>query len=225
MIGKGKLAGKGVYAARDFKGGELVQEWNLTELSQTDFDSLPKSEHMFVHSFWGNMYLFPEPSRYTNHSASPNTRSDFKKMCDFAARPIKKGEMITVNATDEVKYELKTFLEAYGKAANSRDFINVDPFIAENAVFIFTNGTFKGKKEIQKAFEDTWEKIQKEKYTISNVVWTKVGYRNSICEYDFKSDGIVDSKKQIYFGKGKNTLRRIDGNWRIVEEHLSLIKK
>lgn len=221
VIGKGKLAGKGVYANRDFQKGELVKSWNLKELSQADFDVLPKKEHMFVHSFWGKMYLFPEPSRYTNHSPDPNVVSDFEKMCDYAARSIKKGEMITVNATDEIKFELKTFLQAYEKAANSRDFKKVAPFIAENAEFIFTNGTFKGKKEIQKAFEDTWNKIQKEKYTISDVVWTKTGYRNSMCEYSFESDGIIYGKRKIYSGKGKNTLRRIDGNWRIIEEHLT----
>ena len=91
VIGQGKLAGKGVYANRDFKVGEQIKEWNLKELSQAEFDMLPKSEHMFVHSFWGKMYLFSEPSRYINHSANPNTRSDFIKMADFATRDIKRA--------------------------------------------------------------------------------------------------------------------------------------
>ncbi|MDA0207974.1 MAG: hypothetical protein O3B64_01005 [bacterium] len=112
-IGKGKLAGKGVYAARDFAVGEVVKYYNLKSFSQLDFDNLPDEEKMFVHSFWGEMFLFPEPSRYTNHSANPNTRSDLKKMCDIAIRPIKKGEMITTNATTEVRKELQTFLEAH----------------------------------------------------------------------------------------------------------------
>lgn len=72
-IGKGKLAGKGVYAARDFEVGEVVKYYNLKPLTQEDFDRLPKGEQRFVHTFRGNMYLFPEPSRYTNHSADPNT--------------------------------------------------------------------------------------------------------------------------------------------------------
>lgn len=221
VIGKGKLAGKGVYAARDFKEGELVKPWNLRELTQEEFDALPKNEHMFVHSFNGKIYLFPEPSRYTNHSANPSATSDFEKQCDYAARDIKKGEMITINATEEVKYELKTFMQAYEKAANSRDFDNVAPLIADNAVFIFTNGTFKGKLAIHKAFKDTWNKIQKETYSVSNIKWLKNGYRNAICEYSFKSDGIVDGKRQVYEGRCKNQLKRIDGNWRIIHEHLS----
>ncbi len=115
FIGKGRLAGKGVYAARNFDKGEIVKYWNLKELSQEEFDALPKTEHMFVHSFWGKMYLFPEPSRYTNHSSNPNTVPDFDKMCDFAARPIKKSEMITNNATLEVQTELETFIPTHEK--------------------------------------------------------------------------------------------------------------
>jgi len=160
-IGTGKLAGKGVYAARDFSEGELVKPYNLKPLTQPQFDSLPKSERMFVHSFWGKMYLFPEPSRYTNHSADPNTRSDLEKMCDYAIRPIKKGEMITTNATEEIQNELTTFLETYEKIGSIRD-----------------------------------------------LQWLKVGYRNAACTYIAK-----DVKKTL-------TLKRIDGNWRVVKDIL-----
>lgn len=163
VIGKGKLAGKGVYAARDFKKGELVKPWNLKELSQAEFNALPTSEHMFVHSFWGKMYLFPEPSRYTNHSANPTVVSDFDKMCDYAIRDIKKGEMITINATDEVKFELKTFVDSY------------------------------------------------ENTKVSNFKREKGGYRNAVVSYS-----VGQKKKRL-------TLKRINGNWRIVHEHLSKV--
>lgn len=112
-IGKGKLAEKGVYAARDFREGEVVKFYHLKQLTQSEFDELPESERMFTHSFWGKIYLFPEPSRYTNHSAKPNTRADLERMCDVALRPIKKGEMITTNATQEILSELRTFVESY----------------------------------------------------------------------------------------------------------------
>lgn len=121
FIGKGKLAGKGVYAARDFDVGEVVKHYNLIPLTQLDFDNLPHEEQMFVHSFWGRMYLFPEPSRYTNHSAKPNTASDLERMCDVAIKPIKKGEMVTTNATIEIRKELETFLEAH-EDAEVKDF-------------------------------------------------------------------------------------------------------
>jgi len=159
-IGKGKLAGKGVYAGRDFEKGEIVKYYNLQPLIQSQFDHLPKSERNFVHSFWGKMYLFPEPSRYTNHSANPNTRSDLKNMCDIATMPIKKGEMITTNAKVEVQKELETFIEAY-----------------ENP-----------KK-------------------ISGFKWIKGGYRNAVVSYT-----LPRKKKKTL------KLKRIDGNWRVLEE-------
>lgn len=114
-IGHGKLAGKGVYAARDFNKGELVKKWNLQPLTQAEFDALPKSEHMFVHTFDGKLFLFPEPSRYTNHSANPTVQSDFDKQCDYAIRDIKKDEPITINANLEVQHELETFVAAHEK--------------------------------------------------------------------------------------------------------------
>ena len=101
-IGKGKLAGKGLYAGPDFRKGELVKSWNLRPLNQAEFDTLPKSEHMFVHTFGAKLFLFPEPSRYMNHSANPPIYSDFEKQCDYALRPIKKGEPLTINANLEV---------------------------------------------------------------------------------------------------------------------------
>src|SRR5262245_24324583 len=122
VIGKGKLAGKGLYAARDFKKGELVVAYNLKQLTQAEFDALPLSEREWTHSFWGRIYLFPEPPRYTNHAEDPSTFPDLERMGNYALRPIKKGEAITINERIEWQHELETFLEAYEKAANSRDF-------------------------------------------------------------------------------------------------------
>lgn len=145
-IGPGKLAGKGVYAARAFKKGELVVPYNLKELSQAEFDALPEGEWEWTHTFWGRIYLFPEPARYVNSDASPNTYPD------------------------------------------------LDP---------------------------TWAHIQDEVYTISNMRWVACSYWVSACTYTFKSDGMVDGKRQVYEGYGTNVVRRIGGRWRVVHEHLS----
>ena len=220
-IGNGNLAGKGVYAARDFAEGELVVPYNFAELTQAEFDALPHSEREWTHSFWGKIYLFPEPSRYVNHDDNPTTYPDLERRGDYALRPIKKGEPITIDSRIELQHELETFLEAYEKAANSENFATVAPLIAENATFWFTNGTFNGKTAIQEAFEETWSTIQNEKYTISHIRWVTTNYWASACTYTFTSDGVVDGKRQVYKGKGTNVLARIDGSWRMVHEHLS----
>lgn len=101
IIGKGKLAGKGVYANRDFKKDEIVTKYNLKLLTKKEYKKLPRSEKMFTHTHWGQIYLYLEPDRYVNHLKSPNTYQDLINKCDRASRDIKKGEMITCNATKD----------------------------------------------------------------------------------------------------------------------------
>ena len=101
IIGKGNLARKGVYANRDFKKGEVVVKYNLKPLTKEEHKNLPKSEKMFTHTRWGVTYLYFEPERYVNHSKNPNTYQDFINQCDVAIRDIKKGDMITCDATKE----------------------------------------------------------------------------------------------------------------------------
>lgn len=101
VIGKGKLAGKGVYANRDFKKGEVVSRYNLKPLTKEEYGLLPRTEKMFTHTHWGQIYLYLEPDRYVNNSKTPNTHQDLETRCDIAARDIKKGEMITCDATKD----------------------------------------------------------------------------------------------------------------------------
>lgn len=100
-IGKGELAGKGVYANRDFAKGEAVIQYHLKPLTQEEFEDLLESEKMFTHFHWGQIQLYSEPERYVNHSENPNTYQDLVKQQDIALRDIKKGEMITSDATKD----------------------------------------------------------------------------------------------------------------------------
>ena len=101
VIGKGNLAGKGVYDNRDFKKGEVVIKYNLKPLTEKEFENLPESEKMFTHTHWGTIHLYSEPERYVNHSDNPNIYQDLINQCDIALRDIKKGEEITGDATKD----------------------------------------------------------------------------------------------------------------------------
>jgi hypothetical protein len=101
VIGSGDLAGKGVYAGRDFKKGEIVVKYHLTALTKEAFDRLPESEKMFTHEHCGVMNLYAEPERYVNHSDTPNTYFDHAAQADVALRDITKGEPITTDATKD----------------------------------------------------------------------------------------------------------------------------
>ena len=101
IIGKGNLAGKGVYAGKDFKVGEVVISYHLRPLTDQEFEDLPESEKMFVHSHHSVKHLYSEPERYVNHSSNPNTKQDLDTKQDIAIRDIAKGEMITTDATKD----------------------------------------------------------------------------------------------------------------------------
>ncbi len=101
IIGRGNLSGKGVYANRDFKAGEIVIEYHPKPLTEDEFCDLPEAEKMFVHTHWNVKHLYSEPERYVNHYPNPNTYQDLNKKCDVAVRDIKKGEMITTDATKD----------------------------------------------------------------------------------------------------------------------------
>ncbi len=117
--------------------------------------------------------------------------------------------------------ELDDFLRRYEQAANSRNFDHVEPLIADDATFWFTNGVFVGRAAIRVAFEDTWTAIQDEKYSITNVHWIGRSAALAVCTYTFRSDGIVDGQRQIYDGHGTNVIEKRDGQWLMAHEHLS----
>lgn len=101
IIGRGNLQGFGVYAAKDFKKGEIVIQYTLKLLSNKEFEELSENEKMFTHVHHGQIYLYSKPERFVNHSDTPNTYQDVKQQCDMALCNIKKGEMITTDATKD----------------------------------------------------------------------------------------------------------------------------
>lgn len=100
-IGLGDLDGRGVYAERDFQKGEVVIPYHLRELSEDEYENLSEKERWFVHIHRGKKMLYGEPERYVNHSESPNMAQDFEVRCDRAICDIRKGEMITTDATKD----------------------------------------------------------------------------------------------------------------------------
>ena len=75
IIGKGKLLGKGVFANKNFKKGEVVIKYNLKTLTKQEYKNLSKIEKNFTHEHFGQIYLYSSPERYVNHSPKPNTEN------------------------------------------------------------------------------------------------------------------------------------------------------
>lgn len=124
IVGKGKLAGKGVFADRDFKKGEVVIKYNLKPLTFEEYRKLEKKEKIFTHSHFGQIYLYSEPERYVNHSFDGNVYQDLKNQCDIALRDIKKGEEVTGDATKDDTPLLKKVDAVLIKVSNLEEAID-----------------------------------------------------------------------------------------------------
>jgi len=101
IVKKSKIQGRGVFANRDFRKGEVVLRWDTSKkVTKKEFAKLSENEKRYVTFIDGVYTLIPEPERYVNHSCNPNTT--VKKNCDVATKKIKKGEEITADYSEDL---------------------------------------------------------------------------------------------------------------------------
>jgi len=96
IVKKSKIDKKGVFAARNFRKGEIVLKWNPEILKKSEVDNLSDKLKHYVYGGKvgkGRYFFMQPPERYINHSCEANTKT--KNFCDVATRDIKKGEEIT----------------------------------------------------------------------------------------------------------------------------------
>jgi ketosteroid isomerase-like protein len=113
------------------------------------------------------------------------------------------------------------FLRRYLEATNRHDFALLEPLIAADAVYWFTDGSYRGRAAISEAITRTFAAIQDEVYEIHDLEWVDVGPRSAVCRYHFRWTGIVDGRPASGEGRGTNVLARRDGHWQVLHEHLS----
>lgn len=116
------------------------------------------------------------------------------------------------------------FIRNYEKAANSCEFLQVEPMISENAVFWFSDGSYSGIENIRRAFKDTWATIKEEKYEISELKWIHKSKESAVCIYNFISKGKINGETVETRGRGTNVLVMEDNHWKIAHEHLSMVR-
>jgi SET domain-containing protein len=95
VIGRSKIGGRGLFARRAFRKGEIVLRWDVSrKIRRENIDSLPLEERHFLNPFDDEFFvLLGEPERYVNHSCANNTRVE--EFTDRAVRDILSGEEIT----------------------------------------------------------------------------------------------------------------------------------
>ena len=94
-IRQSNISGRGVFARRQFRKGETVFRWDLSQKIRRDnIGSLSSDQHHFLNPFDDDFFvLVGEPERYVNHSCANNTQ--VKQFTDVAVRDILPEEEIT----------------------------------------------------------------------------------------------------------------------------------
>jgi len=107
VVKKSRIHEKGVFAARDFKKGEVVLKWDVSnQLTKEGVKRLPEKERKrYVTYLDGKIILMGLPERYVNHSCEANTTP--KNYCDVTIRDIKKGEEITSDYSKQCDPDFK----------------------------------------------------------------------------------------------------------------------
>ena len=100
VVKNSKIHKKGVFAARDFKNGEIVLKWHPLLLSKSDAKKISPAKQHYVIKYGGKYILMQAPEKFVNHSCEPNTR--VRNGSDVAMSNIKKGEEITTDYGKEV---------------------------------------------------------------------------------------------------------------------------
>jgi hypothetical protein len=203
-LGTGGLAGKGVYAARDFAPGEAVVTYRLQALDAADYLALPAGEDLFVHSYGGRRYLYPAPARFVNHSDDPSCYQDFDRCCDVALRSIARGEPITIDANQETTRELDTFLDAYRSAIDERSAQALTVLVDVDAALWIQGRAFRGQAAV------VTELLNSATNSLSQVEWlVGTGRWEALCSAATDPTG----------GHVTTLLKVIAGNWQIVYQH------
>jgi ketosteroid isomerase-like protein len=112
------------------------------------------------------------------------------------------------------------FLTAYEQALATQDWHEIAPLIHADCTAVFTEATFKGKTAVEQAFRHTFQLIQDETYTISNVRWLDRCEHHALCIYDFAWSDIIKGQPASGGGRGTSVLKWADGRWQLLCEHL-----
>jgi SET domain-containing protein len=107
IVKKSKIHGNGVFAARDFKKGEIVLRWNPKYLPLSEKDKFSDIEKQYIYILEDKIRVMQEPEKFVNHSCDNNTY--VADECDVALRDIKEGEEITANYNNDglTKFDCK----------------------------------------------------------------------------------------------------------------------
>lgn len=106
IIKESKISGKGVFANKQFRAGEVVIKWDISnQLTKEQVKNLKGKDRKYLAFLNDKIILQKSPAKYVNHSCNPNTA--IKNFSDVAIRDIKKGEEITSDYSNDLEINEK----------------------------------------------------------------------------------------------------------------------
>ncbi|CCK32780.1 hypothetical protein BN159_8402 [Streptomyces davaonensis JCM 4913] len=94
-------------------------------------------------------------------------------------------------------------------------------FIAEDAVYWFSDGSHRGIEEIRSAIGKTFATILDEVYEVRELEWPVLTSDVAVCRCRFAWTGVVNGELRSGRGRGTNGIVRRDGELKMLHEHLS----
>lgn len=90
------------------------------------------------------------------------------------------------------------------------------------AVYWFTDRTCTSINEIQSYFENSWNTIKDEVYSISDVNWLVVEQKTATCIYTYHYEGVYNERFVSGSGRATNVfIKENEEEWKLIHEHLS----
>jgi len=110
------------------------------------------------------------------------------------------------------------FMREYTAVGKNHDLEAILSFIADDAVFLFSNRTSHfGKDAIRRAIERNFDIIKNEEYRIEDMTWLASSDEVAACIYEFHWSGEIDGKPV----EGAKVTRKYYSHW--YKEHVETV--
>ena len=107
-------------------------------------------------------------------------------------------------------------------AMNAKDVTAAGTMIDESAIYFWSNGSAMfGREAIAEGLRVNAEGIKNDTYETLDVTWVAQSDDIAACVFAFRWAGEIDGQPASGRGRGTSVMRKVDGAWRNVHEHLS----
>jgi uncharacterized protein (TIGR02246 family) len=114
------------------------------------------------------------------------------------------------------------FMKSYEAATAAHDLSATLELIADDAVYLFSNeSSHTGKDAIREVLETNFAAIEAEEYRIEGLRWLAQSQEVAVGVYTYHWAGRIRGEAASGSGRGTCALRKVEGHWKVVHEHLS----